>query len=112
MNYKLSAAALLSALVAVPAVAAPSTFVPLKRVEQFVGTSNTLYVQTRGNWYQANLAQPCEELPDADSVQIDMSPANGFGAASTIMVDGEQCTVSSVTPVDSPPLELLLNPNG
>ena len=41
-----------------------------------------------------------------------MNPANGFGAASTIMVDGEQCTVSSVTPMDSPPLELLLNPNG
>ena len=56
MNYKLPAAALLSALVAVPAIASPSTFVPLKTVEQFVGTSNTLYVQTRGNWYQANLA--------------------------------------------------------
>ena len=112
MKYIVPAAALLSAFVARPAVAAPTSFVPMRSVVQFVETSNTLYVLTRGNWYQANLAGPREALPDAENVQIDLQPANGFGPSSTVVVDGERCAVSSVAPVDSPPLELLLGPNG
>jgi hypothetical protein len=106
--------AALAALIAVPATASlPAVSVPLGHVQQFVGRTDTLYLQTRGNWYRAEMARPCWQLePDTSRLRIALGSDGRFDGSSTIRANNEVCPVAFVTPSDGPPLALLLNPDG
>jgi hypothetical protein len=84
----------------------------MPRVQQFIGTTRTLYVETGGDWYRARLARSCFSLPDADRIGIAMTATDLFDGSSTVIADGERCPVAYVTPSIGPPVELLLNPDG
>ncbi|HET8750872.1 MAG TPA: hypothetical protein VFM42_09040, partial [Sphingomicrobium sp.] len=113
MNRILPVAAL-AAVIAVPATAAlPAVSVPLGTVQQFVGRSDSLYVQTGGNWYRAEMASPCWQLePDRNRLRIALGADGRFDSSSTVRVNNELCPIAFVTPSNGPPLPLLLNPDG
>ena len=113
MRRTLPLAILIAAIAAVPATAAePPVSGRAGPIEQFVGTTRTLYFQTRGDWYEAHLAKSCFDLPDANHVRIATGPDDRFDGSSTVVVHRESCPVAAVTRTDGPPDELLLNPNG
>jgi hypothetical protein len=113
MTFPKYVPALVAALAAAPAIASvPTVAVPMRHIQQFVGTTQTLYVESRGNWYQAKMASPCWKLPDANRVRVEMGANDRFDGTSTVIVRREVCPVASVTSTVGPPLQLLLNPNG
>jgi hypothetical protein len=113
MKLTLPIAIMIAVIGAVPAIAAaPAVSVPVGPIDQFVGTTRTLYFQTRGDWYEAHLAKSCFELPDVNHMRIATGPDQRFDGSSTVLVHRERCPVASVTRVDGPPQELLLNGEG
>jgi hypothetical protein len=67
---------------------------------------HTLYVQDiHRDWYRASLFAPCTNLPFAQTVGFKTGPLDTFDRYSTLLVDGERCTLTSVVKSDPPPGE-------
>lgn len=68
--------------------------------------ANTLYVQDiHRAWYKATLFSPCIDLPFAQTVGFKTGPLDTFDRYSTLLVDGDRCTLASVVKSDPPPGE-------
>lgn len=65
---------------------------------------NTLYVESQGGqWFRAEMAGPCFNLPNALGLRIDTGGTDTFDAFSTVIVGHERCQVMNVTQVSGPP---------
>jgi hypothetical protein len=59
---------------------------------------HTLYVQGRGEkWYRVELLGPCTGLPFEHAIGFVAEPLGSFDRFSSIVVEGRECPVSSVT---------------
>jgi hypothetical protein len=67
---------------------------------------HTLYVQDiHRAWYKATLFAPCINLPFAQTVGFRTGPLDTFDRYSTVLVEGQRCTLTSVVRADPPPGE-------
>lgn len=101
---------------AAPAPSAPAQAVAAKPAEAAIPFANnrgiwdwratddhTLYVQDiHRDWYRASLFAPCTNLPFAQTVGFKTGPLDTFDRYSTLLVDGERCTLASVVKSDPP----------
>jgi len=102
------------AAAAVPALAAPAApqaeqaRIPFPRyggVRNFRSVGeDVLYLQdARRNWYRAELVGPCHGLPFALRIGIDTRFGSMLERGSTLIVDGDRCTVVSLVRSAAPP---------
>jgi len=102
------------AAAAVPAVAAPDppqaeqARIPFPRyggVRNFRSVGeDVLYLQdSRRHWYRAELAGPCHDLPSALRIGLDSRFSSMLERGSTLIVDGDRCTVVSLVRSAAPP---------
>jgi|GEM_PF-618055 len=65
---------------------------------------DTLYIEGRnGKWYRAELMMPCLGLNFADAIGFVVEPTGHFDRFSSIVVEGRQCHVRSLTESAGPP---------
>ena len=65
---------------------------------------HTVYFQDRRrNWYRADLAGPCFNLPTAIRIGIDTRYSSTLDHTATLIVDGERCPIHSLVRSGEPP---------
>lgn len=65
---------------------------------------DTLYVEGRNDqWYRAKLFAPCQGLPFETSIGFVVEPTGSFDRFSSILVNGHECPLASLTKADGPP---------
>jgi hypothetical protein len=67
--------------------------------------NSTLYLQGRNRqWFRADMASPCVDLPFSETIGFKTNPDGSFDRRSAvIMRGGRTCWVRSMTAVDGPP---------
>lgn len=64
----------------------------------------TLYVQGRNDqWFRAKLFAPCQGLPFDTTIGFVVEPTGSFDRFSSILVDGHECPLASLTKAAAPP---------
>lgn len=102
------------AATAVPAIAAPAppaaeqARIPFPRyggVRNFrtVGDGVVYLQDARRAWYRAELAGPCQGLRWARRIGLDTRFGTMLERGSTLIIDGDRCTVTSLVRSDAPP---------
>lgn len=109
--------ALLAAAAATPALAAPAADAPARvqaeqasipfagfRIRNFhADEDDVVYLEDRGRrWYRAELIGPCREIRWARAIGIDTRGSSSFDRFSALIVDGQRCQLSSLTPSEKP----------
>ncbi len=57
----------------------------------------------RGRWFYASFIQPCQRLPDVNTIGFDTSPLNRLDKNSAIVADGERCRFATFERSTAPP---------
>lgn len=79
-------------------------FADLGGIENWrVVDDQTLYIEGRsGHWYRAELMAPCPGLRFEDAVGFVIEPTGSFERFSSILVDGRECHLKSLTKSEEP----------
>jgi hypothetical protein len=63
----------------------------------------TVYLQANNRqWYRADLMGRCIGLEFANGIGVDARPSGTLDRFSTLIVDGQRCKISSLSPSESP----------
>ena len=79
-------------------------FVQYDNIRDFDAVDDeTVYLQAQNRqWYRADLIGPCIGLEFATGIGVDARPSGTLDRFSTLIVDGQRCQISSLSPSESP----------